>query len=81
MPTFTWLQIEVLKMQSIEMHCFLLLYLASIELSKVFCPKLLMLIGIPLGIRKATIRWVHVDQTRENIGGGEGGGAFLKTMV
>jgi hypothetical protein len=66
---FTWLQIEVMKMQSIEMHCFLLLYLASIELSKVFCPKLLMLIGIPLGIRKAIVRRVHVDQIGEDIWG------------
>ncbi len=49
LPMLTWLQIEVMKMQSIEMHCFLLLCLANIELPKKICPKLLMLINIPLG--------------------------------
>jgi len=49
LPMFTWLQIEVMKMQSIAMHCFLLLCLANIELPKKICPKLLMLINIPLG--------------------------------
>jgi hypothetical protein len=81
MPTFTWLQIEVMKMQSIEMHCFFMFVSSKHRAFQSFLSKAID--ANRYSFRKAIVRrymWTKLGRT---FGGGGGGGGlvFLKRVV